>query len=208
MKCSLLLSTNMEKIGIYGGSFDPPHKGHLLLAENLREKCGADKVLIIPAASSPFKNGTSASDEDRIKMCQLTFTQSYFEVSNLEIKRGGKSYTVDTLKQIKEIYPDSELYLFMGEDMLLSFHKWYKYEEILTLCKVAAACRLRNENSFLKMKKAVDTIHINSKENILIFGCKPIEISSTEIRESLKLGENLNITDDVLRFIKSKGLYK
>ncbi len=194
------------KIGVYGGSFDPPHKGHLLLSRNLKEKCGAEKVLIIPAASSPFKEGTKALDNDRIKMCQLTFTDPFFEVSDIEIKRGGKSYTVDTLRAIKKLYPESELYLFMGEDMLLSFDKWYKYEEILSLCTVAAACRNENKDNLGKMKDFAENTGLGDK--ILIFDCDPIEISSSQIREAVKKDKNLNITEDVYRFIKSKGLYK
>ncbi len=198
----------MKKIGIYGGSFDPPHKGHILLAENLRENCGVNKVIIIPAATSPFNEGTYSSNEDRLEMCKLCFNKPHFEVSDIEIKRGGKSYTLDTVKEIKSLYPDSELYLFMGEDMLLSFHKWYKYEEILSLCKVAAACRLESRESFLKMQETVNTIHINNKDKFLVFDCAPLEASSTKIRENLKNGENLNIIAGVYDFIKSKGLYK
>ncbi len=194
------------KIGVYGGSFDPPHKGHLLLAQNLKEKCGAEKVLIIPAASSPFKDGTKALDFDRIKMCQLTFTDSFFEVSDIEIKRGGKSYTVDTLREIKKLYPDSELYLFMGEDMLLSFDKWYKYEEILSLCTITAACRNEDKENLSKMKAFAENTGYADK--ILIFDCDPIEISSSQIREAVKEAKSLNITEAVNEYIKSKGLYK
>ncbi len=195
----------MEKIGIYGGSFDPPHKGHLLLAKNLKEKCGVDRVLIIPAATSPFKEKTTASENDRIEMCKLMFTDSCFEISDIEIKRGGKSYTVDTLKQIKTLYPESELFLFMGEDMLLSFNKWYKYEEILSLCKIAAVCRNEDKENLSLMRKFAETLN---KDRVSIFDCDPIEVSSSEIRSSLEKGECLNITEDVYKYIKSKGLYK
>ena len=198
----------MEKIGVYGGSFDPPHKGHILLARNLYEKCELDKVLIIPASASPFKAGAVASNEDRLEMCRLSFTEPYFEISDIEIKRGGKSYTVDTLKEVKKLYPDSELYLFMGEDMLLTFHKWYNYEEILSICKIAAGCRLNSSDSLRKMREAVNTMHFKNKDSILIFDCKPVEISSTEIRESLLSGGSSYISEEVSRYIKSKGLYK
>ena len=109
----------MKKIAIYGGSFDPPHKGHKLLAENLASVCGAEKVIIIPTALSPFKNSSSATAEDRLNMCKLFFKEDLFQISDVEIKRGGKSYTVDTLTQIKEENPEAELFLFMGDDMLL-----------------------------------------------------------------------------------------
>ncbi len=135
----------MEKIAIYGGSFDPPHIGHKLLAENLSRFCGADKVIVIPTALSPFKNSGCASAEHRLRMCEILFAEPIFSVSDIEIKRGGKSYTIDTLNEIKKMYPDCRLYLFMGDDMLLSFNRWYKYNEILKLCTIVAACRHHNE---------------------------------------------------------------
>jgi nicotinate-nucleotide adenylyltransferase len=129
----------MTKIAIYGGSFDPPHKGHRLLAENLMKSCGALKVIVIPTAMSPFKNSSGASAEDRLQMCRLAFSDEVFEVSDIEISRGGKSYTVDTVAAVKAMYPDAELYLFMGDDMLLSFDKWYKHEEILRIATIVCA---------------------------------------------------------------------
>ena len=88
----------MGNIAIYGGSFDPPHKGHLLLAKNLAKECNADKVLIIPAYSSPFKDGSVAEGTDRLAMCKHTFTDPIFEISAIELNREGKRYTVDTIK--------------------------------------------------------------------------------------------------------------
>ena len=110
----------MGNIAIYGGSFDPPHKGHKLLAENLAKECNADKVIVIPAYSSPFKDGTIANSTDRLTMCRHTFTDPIFEISSIEINREGKSYTVDTIRDLKKYYPNDNLFLFMGDDMFLS----------------------------------------------------------------------------------------
>ncbi len=195
----------MSKIAIYGGSFDPPHTGHRLLAENLAEFCGADKVIVIPAATSPFKISTNATAFDRFKMCELCFNLPLFTVSDIEIIRGGKSYTVDTIKQIKKLYPESELFLFMGDDMLLSFDKWYKYEEILKLCRIVTACRTEDLRKLNEMK-AFSYEKLGS-ENVLICNCVPVEISSTEIRESLKNGVYDKIPENVYEYIKSRGLY-
>ncbi len=198
----------MKKIGIYGGSFDPPHKGHLLLAKNLKEKCGIDKVIVMPAAASPFKQGSCACGADRLEMCRLCFKAPEFEVSDWEIKRGGKSYTVDTVREIKRQYPESEIYLFMGEDMLLSFDKWYKYEEILSLCTVAAACRNEDKENLLNMKSFAEKLQGSCGGRALVFDCDPIETSSSDIRKSIKRGECAHITEEVYEYIKSKGLYK
>lgn len=196
----------MEKIAIYGGSFDPPHKGHRLLAENLAGFCGVDKVLVIPTAMSPFKNSSGATPQDRLEMCKTAFHGELFEISDIEIKRGGKSYTIDTVKQVKELYPDSELYLFMGDDMLLSFKQWYKYEEILSLCTLVAACRTHEIELLGKMQEYAMSLPCG-EEKVIICACEPFEVSSTQIRAGLKVGERFGVNDGVYSYIASRGLY-
>jgi len=197
----------MKKIAIYGGSFDPPHKGHKLLAENLAKICGAGKVIIIPTALSPFKNSSSATSEDRLNMCQLFFNEELFSVSDIEIIRGGKSYTVDTLREIKSENPDAELFLFMGDDMLLSFDKWYKYEEILKLSTIVCACRTENLGELQNMKEFAKDV-LKAEDRVIVCESVPFEISSTEIRSSLKNGENIGLSEEVYNYISSRGLYQ
>lgn len=197
----------MKKIAIYGGSFDPPHKGHKLLAENLASVCGAGKVIIIPTALSPFKNSSSATAEDRLNMCNIFFKEDLFHISDVEIRRGGKSYTVDTLTQIKEENPDAELFLFMGDDMLLSFDKWYKHEEILKLATIVCACRTENLEKLDNMKDFVKNV-LKAENRVIICESVPFEISSTEIRSRLKDGKNIGLSEEVYNYIASKGLYQ
>ena len=197
----------MKKIAIYGGSFDPPHKGHKLLAENLASVCGAEKVIIIPTALSPFKNSSSATAEDRLDMCKLFFKEDLFQISDIEIKRGGKSYTVDTLTQIKEENPDAELFLFMGDDMLLSFDKWYCYQEILRLATIVCACRTENLEELQNMKSFVKNV-LKAEDSVIICESVPFEISSTEIRSSLKDGVNKGLSEEIYNYIAAKGLYQ
>ena len=197
----------MKKIAIYGGSFDPPHKGHKLLAENLASVCGAEKVIIIPTALSPFKNSSSATAEDRLNMCKLFFKEDLFQISDVEIKRGGKSYTVDTLTQIKEENPEAELFLFMGDDMLLSFDKWYCYQEILRLATIVCACRTENLEELQNMKDFVKNV-LKSEDRVIICESVPFEISSTEIRSSLKDGVNKGLSEEIYSYIAAKGLYQ
>ncbi|MBS7359754.1 MAG: nicotinate (nicotinamide) nucleotide adenylyltransferase [Oscillospiraceae bacterium] len=197
----------MMKIGIYGGSFDPPHKGHKLLCENLKRISGVEKVLIIPASLSPFKTKNNVSGEDRFNMCKLNFNESCYEVSDIELARGGKSYTVDTVNQIKNLYPESELYLFMGDDMLLSFNKWYKHEEILKLCKIVCACRSENLSELQNMKDYAENVLGLDGNRCIICESVPFEISSTEIRQA-DLNEKEKYLDvNVFNYIKSRGLY-
>ena len=197
----------MKKIAIYGGSFDPPHKGHKLLAENLASVCGAEKVIIIPTALSPFKNSSSATAEDRLDMCKLFFKEDLFQISDIEIKRGGKSYTVDTLTQIKKENPDAELFLFMGDDMLLSFDKWYCYQEILRLATIVCACRTENLEELQNMKSFVKNV-LKAEDSVIICESVPFEISSTEIRASLKDGVNKGLSEEIYNYIAAKGLYQ
>lgn len=197
----------MEKIAVYGGSFDPPHNGHKLLAENLSRFCGADRVIVIPAAVSPFKSGGSASGEHRLNMCKLLFDAPLFQVSDIEIKRGGKSYTIDTLTEIKKLYPDAQLYLFMGDDMLLSFNKWYKFDEILKLCKIVAACRTQKQDKLTLMEEYACEF-LGGESNVLLCPYEPFEISSTKVRENLKKGVYEGISPKVYDYIISKELYK
>lgn len=195
----------MDKIAIYGGSFDPPHNGHKLLAQNLAAECGADKVIIIPAAVSPFKERTGASAEDRLNMCRLLFSEPLFEVEDIEINRGGKSYTVDTVAEIKRKYPDSQLFLFMGDDMFLSFNRWYKYKEIAEMCTIVAACRTEKLEKLNELKAFSEELEL--KNGSIICGSVPLEISSTVIRSNLKKGIGENLADDVYEYIKARGLY-
>lgn len=197
----------MMKIAVYGGSFDPPHKGHKLLAKNLALQCGTDKVVIIPTAMSPFKDSSGATATERYEMCKLAFNDSLFEVSDIEISRGGKSYTVDTLREVKKLYPESHLYLFMGDDMFLSLDRWYKYKEILELCVVVAACRTVELEKLNEMKSFAKNVLKLQDDGFLICESVPIEISSTEIRRNLKGGNGDYLDEGVFTYIKNRGLY-
>ena len=140
-------------------------------------------------------------------MCKLFFKEGLFSISDIEIKRGGKSYTVDTLSQIKEENSDAELFLFMGDDMLLSFDKWYKHEEILKLATIVCACRTENLEKLDNMKEFVKNV-LKAEDRVIICESVPFEISSTEIRSSLKTGENIGLSEDVYGYISSRGLYQ
>ena len=197
----------MKKIAIYGGSFDPPHEGHKLLALNLAKSCGADKVIIMPTAMSPFKSTSGATAAQRYEMCKLAFKEPLFEVSDIEINRGGKSYTVDTVNSVKELYPHSELYLFMGDDMFLSFNKWYKYEEIAKKCVIVAACRTERLEELQNMKAFARDVLRFGEGKVIFCESVPVEISSTTILENVKNNCFEYIGSDVAEYIKAKGLY-
>lgn len=169
------------KIGIFGGTFNPPHEGHKHLAEAFIKAMKLDKLIIIPAFIPPHKTAAElASPDDRIKMCRLCFDFEIAQVSDIEIKRGGKSYTYKTLEEIKKIYSKDELYFLMGSDMLLCFHEWKNPQKILDCAIICAAQRERGKTE--RLNKYINCYFNSRKDRFVILPFEPIEISSTEIR--------------------------
>ena len=197
------------RIGIFGGTFNPPHLGHKRLAESISEEAKLDRMLIIPTATPPHKQGDDlASEEDRLSMCRLLFSESCYEVSDLEMKRGGKSYTVETVRELKRLYPDDELFLIIGSDMLLSFHKWYCYEEILSNVTLCVATR-ENEISTDELSRYASEILGISDGSIIISSVGAFVCSSTDVRNLIKEDGNTEdfLAENVIDYIAQKSLY-
>lgn len=189
------------RIGLFGGTFNPVHSGHVNLVKNFKEKLSLGKVLVIPTAQPPHKEAKElVSSEDRINMCRLAFGE-LAEISDIEISRGGKSYTVETLRELKKIYKDDEFYFLVGSDMLLSFKRWYRWEEILTMCTLCATDR-NNEQSCKEADK-------DFFEKIIFCDFEKTVVSSSEVREKLEKGESVLslLPSEVYDYIKEKGLY-
>ena len=129
------------KIGVFGGTFNPVHLGHLNCLKSVAEQAGLDKMIVMPDRIPPHKQAEDlASSEDRLNMCRLAFADiPCVEISDWELKQEGKSYSVITLRHLKEIYPHDKLFFIMGSDMLLSFEEWYQYKEILSLSALICA---------------------------------------------------------------------
>lgn len=187
------------KIGIFGGTFNPPHNGHVRLARAAVKELGLDKLLIIPSCVPPHKIAAKlASGEDRLEMCRIAFGgDPKTEVSSMELERKGRSYTVDTLRELKAAYPDSELFFIVGSDMLDSFDRWYMWKEILSLSVLCAASREEGYKPDLSRFGAL-------AERIRIINISPLEISSTQIRISR---ESQLVPEGVAEYIESHGLY-
>ncbi len=194
------------RIGIYGGAFNPVHKGHIKLAEEVKTKALLDKIIIMPSGQSPHKSSSSlVESEHRLEMCRLAFEGEDYIISDLEIKRQGKSYTVDTVTELKKIYPDDELYLIMGSDMLLCFHRWYRYEDILSMVTICATTR-QGDISIEELKNYSNDI---LGKQTLIIDFEPFECSSTKVRNALISGEDATclVPEKVLSYIIEKGIY-
>lgn len=202
----------MARIGIYGGSFNPPHCGHILAAQQCLEKLGLDRVILVPAAIPPHKILADGSPdaETRLALCRLAVKGvGGLEVSDLELRRAGASYTVDTLREFRRLYPRDELYLLMGTDMFLSFADWREPEGIARTARIV--CFYRSEKTGELQQQLKEQAEALQKR----FGCEPIlldndflDVSSTEIRRLLffDCAEGC-LPKAVAEEIRRKGLY-
>ena len=199
----------MRRTGLFGGTFNPPHVAHLRLAEKAIEGAGLDRVIIMPAFIPPHKAAPELlKSEDRFELCRRTFCGEKFEISDLELRRKGKSYTVQTLEELKELYPDDEFFLIIGSDMLLSFKNWYRYEDIL---KYASLCVMTREKAVSRktLFEYCKNVLKLSSEDFIILDSDAFELSSTEVRQKAKEGKNLSnmLTEKANEYIKEKSFY-
>lgn len=184
----------MKKLIIFGGSFDPIHKGHVEIAKRALKKINANKLIFVPCKNHPDSKVLSATDQQRYDMVKLAIS-SYpeFEVSRFEIDRQQISYTIDTILHIKENYKDYQLYLLIGYDQLISFEHWHRFEEILDNVKIICHPRKVKKEEI----KEVNFRYINIKN----FN---INTSSTELRTKPK---RKYLDPKVLKYINDKGIY-
>lgn len=199
----------MARIGIFGGSFNPPHLGHILAVREFREKLALDTVLLIPAATPPHKTlGANApSAEARLEMTRLAVRElPYVQVSDIELRREGPSYTADTLAALHERYPNDTLYLLMGTDMLLSFSAWYHPERILQTATLAVAHRGKDRAEELTACAAALERDYGGKVVSVENRCLPY--SSTSVRAMLTFGcAECYLDPTVLEYIRQNDLY-
>lgn len=197
------------RIAIFGGSFNPPHKGHLHSAICAAAQLGSDRFLVIPDYQPPHKElaAGSPSPEQRLELCRLCFAEvPGVECTDIEISRGGRSYTADTLRHLRALYPDDELILLVGTDMFLNITQWYDAEYILTTASVAAFQRAPDERAYLEAKS--EDLHSRFGTKTELIDSVPFPVSSTEIRRALpeRRGNEL-LTDAVYAYIIRSRLY-
>ncbi len=174
----------MSRVGIFGGTFNPPHSAHLRLLRFMREQYALDTLYVVPCALPPHKELAGAVPaEERLRMAELAFGE-LAEVLDLEIRRGGRSYTVDTLRELSE--PGRELILFVGGDMLLTFRQWRDYREILKLAKVYVFPR---EGEEAALDAEIVKLRAETGGDIERAELSALPLSSTELRGRLQKGE-------------------
>ena len=196
------------RVGVFGGSFDPPHNGHHYLGVCFHEQLMLDQILVIPAGQPPHKtNYIRIPDRDRLRLCEMVFPESYFTISQIELHRAGKSYTIDTLTELKKNHPDDVFFLLVGADMLLYFDHWYRWRDILENCTLCAIAR-DGEHDAEELRRYADEKLIGEK--VRIFSVPPLPVSSTRIRQKIAAGENIdNLMPAIAAdYIRQKGLYR
>ncbi len=203
-----------KKIGIMGGTFNPIHHGHLVTAQEALSQFKLDIVIFIPTGSPPHKADSKiASAEDRYIMTVIaTSSNSNFFVSRIEIDRKGESYTIDTVRRLKEVYgKDSLLYFITGADAILEILTWKNTEEIVSLCKFIAATRPGYD--LTRLEELRGRLFNNTKEvneKIFVMEIPALSISSTDIRDRIKNNRPIDylVPEGVSNYILKNGLYK
>ncbi len=203
------------KIGIFGGTFNPPHKGHVRMVEKVTEELELDKVFIIPNKIPTYKRCNDLADNrDRVAMCKLAFKNPKYEISTMEMDSENDSYTIYTVDALRKKYPNDELYVIIGSDMFLIFHKWYKYKEILEKCNICVVSRLNDENVLQELRTyAFDKLGIyipaRDAKNIHISLLDAFEVSSTDIRERTEIGRSIYglVDPEIIEYMEKNKLY-
>ncbi len=206
MKCE-----NGCRFGIMGGSFNPIHYGHLVLAEQIRTQFHLDMVYFVPVGDHPHKKNTILADKlSRYEMVVMaTMTNPHFQVSRMEIDNAGISYTVDTIKEFrKNIGDEDTLYFITGADAIIDIESWKSFRELLGLCHFIGATRPTVNDSYLKDK--VNDIVTKYDANIHLTTVPALAISSTDIRNRVKNNMSIRylLPESVESYIYKKGLYK
>lgn len=197
------------KIALYGGSFNPPHLGHISAAKIVMKHLRPDRFIIIPDYLPPHKelSASAPSAEERMEMSRLAFGEiPGIEISDIEIRRQGRSYTVDTLTELRKIYPDDPFYLVIGSDMLLSFESWFRFEDIFRLCTLTAVSREKNDMP--ELARHAEHLRREYGANVILIDEPPLVLSSTEIREALQTGDaSAYLSPAVCSYIRERKLY-
>lgn len=200
----------MKKIGILGGTFDPPHTGHFMMALYAYSELKLDEVLFLPTGTVPHKdNSTILPSAYRLEMLELVISKiPFFKVSSLEIQRGRIGYTYETLGEIKELFPEDLFYFIVGADSLDYMDKWREPQLIFERAVIVAVQRAGVTST--RFQRKIEELKDKYRARIFFLSMPMIEISSTEIRNRVHQGKPINFMTDpaVVDYIKKNGLYR
>ncbi len=196
------------RIGIMGGTFNPPHRGHKNAANAAKDALGLSKIIFVPTAIPPHKelSDDSASEKDRLEMTRLLAGEIGGEASDIEIASGGRNYTADTLSKFREMYPDDELWFIMGTDMFLSLQNWRTPEKIFSLASIAVVPR--SDDDAEKLEDHAKWLCEKFGARASVINAAAVDISSTELRDMKTREELLEfIPEKILDYIEKRRLY-
>jgi len=196
----------IRRIGILGGTFNPIHLGHLVLAEQAKQLLNLEKVIFIPTNLPPHKrHKTLASAQERYHMVSLAIKSNpYFDVSNIELKRGGVSYSVETIGKLKSLFSQANLYFIVGSDFLKEFSTWKDIGELRKICKFVVA--QRPGYPFKNLPAGRQELLKNTRT----IKVTVLDISSTDIRKRIQTKQSISylVPEEVRKYILKKGLYQ
>lgn len=198
----------MFKLGIMGGTFNPVHIGHLIAAQEVADKMGLDKIIFMPTGNPPHKqNGEVLPVIHRYEMVKLAIENNQnFEISDYEAKRSGKTYTYDTLLGLKSTYDSVQIYFIVGFDTLKEMDSWKRVQDVFKMCSFVVVNR---GNLLVEMQKEIDDKKLKYGGAIEVVNIPDINISSTELRERIKLNKSVKylMPDNVISYIYDNKLY-
>ncbi len=186
----------MKRVCLFGGTFDPPHLGHITMAESVIERLGVDEVWFIPTYLPPLKKREVTPSHHRLEMLKrLLRNKENFKIETIELERKGRSYTIDTIQTLRSRYPNVIFYFLIGADQVAQLHRWHRIEELMTLIRFIGVERPGYSwDSSFKVER---------------IPAPKVDISSTEIRNMLKAGEKVGsyVPEEVYSYIKEHRLY-
>lgn len=197
----------VARLGVLGGSFNPPHLGHLALARHALEELGLDGVVLMPARRSPYKGAAEdPGPEHRLRMCRLAVAgQPRLSASALELQRPGPSYTVDTLRVLHAEHPETELTFLVGADVVRTLPEWREPRQLLELAELAVA--LRDAGGEHDVRRALVDL---PRARVRFLAMPPLRVSSSLVRERVRAGEPIDalVGPAVAAYIAEHGLYR
>ena len=192
-------------IGVFGGSFNPVHNGHIKIAQEFIKAAKLDKLIVIPAGEPFYKFNTDmAPAKDRLNMCKIAF-EGIADISDIEISQKGMSYTCDTLKAVKDMYPEGNIFMLCGSDVLNSINYWKNSEEIFNIAKICSFVRPGFDVNKATEEKIKDGIF-----DAVVFEADMPDISSTDVRERIKKGKYISslVPPNIEKYIAENNIYK
>ena len=204
------MSCQNKKVGIMGGTFDPIHYGHLMLAQNALDTFSLDEILFVPSGTPWLKESTKVlSKNKRVSMTGMAIEDNPdFALSTIEIDREGNSYSYETIEELKKEQPDTDFYFIMGADSLLEIERWKHPDRLMADCTLLVA--VRDDCDREGLEKQISYLTDKYQADIRILPANRMDISSTKIRQMIREGKSVRymLPDQVIRFIEKNHLYR